>query len=129
VVASEVRKFSRTDGLGHGRIQAKVAAIGVDVTTAMAAIHQILRRLKNSPGYRTDGAAPEEQHMAAQEMAHNLERAAHRTSRSPTSESTKKLCKEARRREQSAEKKKRLAGRGSKLPQSASPIFLIQLQP
>jgi methyl-accepting chemotaxis protein len=81
VVASEVRKLAEQTASATAEIQAKVAAIGVDVTTAMAAIHQISSQTEELSGLSNQmAAAAEEQHMAAQEMAHNLERAAHRTS-------------------------------------------------
>jgi len=81
VVASEVRKLAEQTASATAEIQAKVTAIGVDVTTAMNAIDQISSQTEELSGLSNQmAAAAEEQHMAAQEMAHNLERAAHRTS-------------------------------------------------
>jgi methyl-accepting chemotaxis protein len=81
VVASEVRKLAEQTASATAEIQAKVTAIGVDVTTAMSAINQISSQTEELSGLSNQmAAAAEEQHMAAQEMAHNLERAAHRTS-------------------------------------------------
>ena len=66
VVASEVRKL---------------AAIGADIGTAIAAIDSITTHTEELSGLSHQmAAAAEEQHLATQEMAHNLERAAHRTS-------------------------------------------------
>jgi methyl-accepting chemotaxis protein len=81
VVASEVRKLAEQTASATAEIQAKVTAIGVDVNTAMSAIDQIGSQTEELSGLSNQmAAAAEEQHMAAQEMAHNLERAAHRTS-------------------------------------------------
>jgi methyl-accepting chemotaxis protein len=81
VVASEVRKLAEQTAAATAEIQAKVTAIGVDVTTAMGAIDQISSQAEELSGLSHQmAAAAEEQHLAVQEMAHNLERAAHRTS-------------------------------------------------
>jgi methyl-accepting chemotaxis protein len=81
VVASEVRKLAEQTASATAEIQAKVNAIGVDVTTAMGAIDQISSHTEELSGLSQQmAAAAEEQHLATQEMAHNLERAAHRTS-------------------------------------------------
>jgi methyl-accepting chemotaxis protein len=81
VVASEVRKLAEQTASATAEIQAKVTAIGVDVATAMKAIDQISSHTEELSGLSQQmAAAAEEQHLATQEMAHNLERAAHRTS-------------------------------------------------
>jgi methyl-accepting chemotaxis protein len=81
VVASEVRKLAEQTSSATAEIQAKVTAIGVDVATAMKAIDQISSHTEELSGLSQQmAAAAEEQHLATQEMAHNLERAAHRTS-------------------------------------------------
>jgi methyl-accepting chemotaxis protein len=81
VVASEVRKLAEQTAAATAEIQAKVTAIGEDVTTAMRAIDQISSQTEELSGLSHQmAAAAEEQHLATQEMAHNLERAAHRTS-------------------------------------------------
>ena len=81
VVAGEVRKLAEQTAAATAEIQAKVAAIGGDIGTAMAAIDQISAQTEDLSGLSHQmAAAAEEQHLATQEMAHNLERAAHRTS-------------------------------------------------
>jgi methyl-accepting chemotaxis protein len=81
VVASEVRKLAEQTANATAEIQAKVTAIGVDVATAMRAIDQISSHTEELSGLSQQMAsAAEEQHLATQEMAQNLERAAHRTS-------------------------------------------------
>jgi methyl-accepting chemotaxis protein len=81
VVASEVRKLAEQTAAATAEIQAKVAAIGVDITTGLAAIDRISSQTEDlSLLSHQMAAAAEEQHLATQEMAHNLERAAHRTS-------------------------------------------------
>lgn len=81
VVAGEVRKLAEQTANATAEIQAKVTAIGVDVATAMGAIDQISSHTEELSGLSQQmAAAAEEQHLATQEMAHNLERAAHRTS-------------------------------------------------
>jgi methyl-accepting chemotaxis protein len=81
VVASEVRKLAEQTASATAEIQAKVTAIGVDVATAMGAIGQITTQTEELSGLSHQmAAAAEEQHLATQEMAQNLERAAHRTS-------------------------------------------------
>ena len=81
VVASEVRKLAEQTANATAEIQAKVTAIGVDVATAMGAIDQISSHTEELSGLSQQVAsAAEEQHLATQEMAQNLERAAHRTS-------------------------------------------------
>ncbi len=81
VVAGEVRRLAEQTASATAEIQAKVTAIGVDVTTAMGAITLISTQTEELSGLSHQmAAAAEQQHMAAQEMAHNLERAAHRTS-------------------------------------------------
>jgi methyl-accepting chemotaxis protein len=81
VVASEVRKLAEQTAAATAEIQAKVAAIGVDITTGMAAIDRISSQTEElSLLSQQMAAAAEEQHLATQEMAQNLERAAHRTS-------------------------------------------------
>jgi methyl-accepting chemotaxis protein len=81
VVASEVRKLAEQTAAATAEIQAKVAAIGVDITTGMAAIDRISSQTEElSLLSHQMAAAAEEQHLATQEMAQNLERAAHRTS-------------------------------------------------
>jgi len=81
VVASEVRKLAEQTANATAEIQAKVTVIGADITTAMGAIDRIATQTEDLSGLSNQmAAAAEEQHMAAQEMAHNLERAAHRTS-------------------------------------------------
>ena len=81
VVASEVRKLAEQTAAATSEIQAKVTAIGADVTTAIAHIDSIAAQTEELSGLSHQmAAAAEEQHLATQEMAHNLERAAHRTS-------------------------------------------------
>jgi methyl-accepting chemotaxis protein len=80
VVASEVRKLAEQTAAATSEIQAKVTAIGADVSTAIAAIDSIAAQTEDLSGLSHQmAAAAEEQHLATQEMAHNLERAAHRT--------------------------------------------------
>jgi len=81
VVASEVRKLAEQTAAATAEIQAKVTAIGSDTTTAIAAIGRISGQTEDQSGLSHQlAAAAEEQRLATQEMAHNLERAAHRTS-------------------------------------------------
>ncbi|MFZ0306451.1 MAG: methyl-accepting chemotaxis protein [Terracidiphilus sp.] len=81
VVASEVRKLAEQTAEATAEIQAKVSAIGSDITTAVAAIDRIANHTEELSGVSHQmAAAAEEQHLATQEMAQNLERAAHRTS-------------------------------------------------
>jgi methyl-accepting chemotaxis protein len=81
VVASEVRKLAEQTAAATAEIQAKVAAIGEDLSAGMAAIKRISNQTEDLSGLSHQmAAAAEEQHLATQEMAHNLERAAHRTS-------------------------------------------------
>jgi methyl-accepting chemotaxis protein len=80
VVASEVRKLAEQTAAATSEIQNKVTAIGADVSTAIAAIDSIAAHAEDVSGLSHQmAAAAEEQHLATQEMAHNLERAAHRT--------------------------------------------------
>ena len=80
VVASEVRKLAEQTASATAEIQAKVAAIGGDVSTATLAIDSITNLTEDLSGLSHQmAAAAEEQHLATQEMAQNLERAAHRT--------------------------------------------------
>lgn len=80
VVASEVRKLAEQTAAATSEIQAKVTAIGTDVATAISAIDSIAAQTDDLSGLSHQmAAAAEEQHLATQEMAHNLERAAHRT--------------------------------------------------
>jgi len=81
VVASEVRKLAEQTAAATAEIQAKVALIGGDLGTAMDANDQISHQTEDLSGLSHQmAAAAEEQHLATQEMAQNLERAAHRTS-------------------------------------------------
>jgi methyl-accepting chemotaxis protein len=81
VVASEVRKLAEQTAAATAEIQAKVTAIGADTATAIAAIGRIAGQTEDQSGLSHQlAAAAEEQRLATQEMAHNLERAAHRTS-------------------------------------------------
>jgi methyl-accepting chemotaxis protein len=81
VVASEVRKLAEQTAAATSEIQNKVTAIGADVSKAIAAIDSIAAHAEDVSGLSHQmAAAAEEQHLATQEMAHNLERAAHRTS-------------------------------------------------
>jgi methyl-accepting chemotaxis protein len=81
VVASEVRKLAEQTAAATNEIQAKVAVIGADISTAMAAIDRIVSQTDGLAGLSHQmAAAAEEQHLATKEMAHNLERAAFRTS-------------------------------------------------
>lgn len=81
VVASEVRKLAEQTAAATAEIQAKVTAIGSDISTAIAAINRIAGQTEDLSGLSHQmAAAAEEQHLATQEMAHNLEHAAHRTS-------------------------------------------------
>jgi methyl-accepting chemotaxis protein len=80
VVASEVRKLAEQTAEATAEIQAKVSAIGSDITAAVAAIDRIASHSEELSGVSHQmAAAAEEQHLATQEMAQNLERAAHRT--------------------------------------------------
>ena len=81
VVAGEVRNLAEQTAAATAEIQAKVSAIGSDINTAVAAIDRISSQTEDLSGLSNQmAAAAEEQHLATQEMAHNLERAAHRTS-------------------------------------------------
>ena len=81
VVASEVRKLAEQTAAATAEIQSKVGAIGGDISIAIAAIDSISRQTEDLSGLSHQmAAAAEEQHLATQEMAQNLERAAHRTS-------------------------------------------------
>jgi methyl-accepting chemotaxis protein len=81
VVASEVRKLAEQTAAATSEIQAKVTAIGADTATAITAINSISSQTEDLSGLSHQmAAAAEEQRLATQEMAHNLERAAHRTS-------------------------------------------------
>jgi methyl-accepting chemotaxis protein len=76
-----VRKLAEQTASATAEIQAKVSAIGSDVSSAIAAIDRIAHQTEDLSGLSHQmAAAAEEQHLATQEMAHNLERAAHRTS-------------------------------------------------
>jgi len=79
VVASEVRKLAEQTAAATSEIQAKVNAIGADTATAIDAISRISSQTEELSGLSHQiAAAAEEQRLATQEMAHNLERAAHR---------------------------------------------------
>jgi len=81
VVASEVRKLAEQTAAATAEIQSKVVEIGTDITTAVAAINRIAGQTDDLSGLSHQmAAAAEEQRLATQEMAQNLERAAHRTS-------------------------------------------------
>jgi methyl-accepting chemotaxis protein len=81
VVASEVRKLAEQTASATAEIQSKVKKIGGDVSAANAAIERIASQTDSLSGLSHQmAAAAEEQHLATREMAHNLERAAHRTS-------------------------------------------------
>jgi methyl-accepting chemotaxis protein len=81
VVASEVRKLAEQTAAATAEIQAKVTVIGTDISRAMGAIDRIARQTEELSGLSHQmAAAAEEQNLATREMAHNLERAAHRTS-------------------------------------------------
>jgi methyl-accepting chemotaxis protein len=81
VVASEVRKLAEQTAAATAEIQAKVAEIGADISKAIAAIDRITSQTEDLSGLSHQmAAAAEEQHLATQEMAHNVERAAFRTS-------------------------------------------------
>jgi methyl-accepting chemotaxis protein len=81
VVASEVRKLAEQTASATAEIQSEVAVIRSDISTAMSAIEHIAKQTEDLTGLSCQmAAAAEEQHLATQEMAHNLERAAHRTS-------------------------------------------------
>jgi methyl-accepting chemotaxis protein len=76
-----VRKLAEQTAAATSEIQAKVNAIGVDTADAIAAIGRISSQTEDLSGLSHQmAAAAEEQRLATQEMAHNLERAAHRTS-------------------------------------------------
>jgi methyl-accepting chemotaxis protein len=80
VVASEVRKLAEQTAQATAEIQDKVSAIGSDISTAVSAIDRIAKQTEELSGVSHQmAAAAEEQHLATQEMAQNLERAAHRT--------------------------------------------------
>lgn len=79
VVASEVRKLAEQTAAATAEIQGKVSAIGGDIASAMAAIERIGKQVEEVSGLSHQmAAATEEQHVAAREMAHNVERAAFR---------------------------------------------------
>jgi len=81
VVASEVRKLAEQTSAATAQIQSKVNAIGADVSTAMRAIGCIGTQTDDLSGLSNQmAAAAEEQHLATQEIAQNLEHAAQRTS-------------------------------------------------
>jgi methyl-accepting chemotaxis protein len=81
VVASEVRKLAEQTAAATAEIQTKVTVIGTDISTAMGAIDRISKQTEELSGLSHQmAAAAEEQNLATREMAHNLERAAHRTS-------------------------------------------------
>ena len=76
-----MRKLAEQTASATAEIQAKVTVIGGNISTAMSAIGRIASQTEDLSGLsRQMAAAAEEQRLAAQEMAHNLERAAHRTS-------------------------------------------------
>jgi methyl-accepting chemotaxis protein len=76
-----VRKLAEQTAAATAEIQAKVALIGADLATAMKAIDSIAGQTEDLSGLSHQmAAAAEEQHLATQQMAQNLERAAHRTS-------------------------------------------------
>ena len=80
VVANEVRKLAEQTRQATEEIQKKVGIIGDDISGAMNSIEQIVNQTDDLSGLSHQlAAAAEEQHLATQEMAHNLERAAHRT--------------------------------------------------
>jgi methyl-accepting chemotaxis protein len=81
VVASEVRKLAGQTAAATAEIQNKVTVIGQDLQTATTLINRIHAQTDDLTGLSMQmAAAAEEQHLAAKEMAHNLERAAFRTS-------------------------------------------------
>jgi methyl-accepting chemotaxis protein len=81
VVASEVRKLAEQTAAATAEIQTKVAEIGADIAKAIGAIDRITSHSDDLSGLSHQmAAAAEEQHLATQEMAHNVERAAFRTS-------------------------------------------------
>jgi methyl-accepting chemotaxis protein len=81
VVASEVRKLAGQTAAATAEIQEKVTVIGQDLHTATSLINRIHAQTDDLTGLSMQmAAAAEEQHLAAKEMAHNLERAAFRTS-------------------------------------------------
>jgi methyl-accepting chemotaxis protein len=81
VVAGEVRKLAEQTAAATAEIQAKVAVIGSDIGSAVTSISTIAKNTDELSNLAQQmAAAAEEQHLATQEMAHNLERAAHRTS-------------------------------------------------
>lgn len=80
VVASEVRKLAEQTASATAEIQAKVSTIGADTTTAIAAIGRISGQTEEVSGLSHQlASAAEQQRLAMQEMAHNLEHAAQRT--------------------------------------------------
>jgi methyl-accepting chemotaxis protein len=81
VVAGEVRKLAEQTAAATSEIQAKVAVIGSDIGSAVTSINTIAKHTDELSNLSQQmAAAAEEQHLATQEMARNLERAAHRTS-------------------------------------------------
>jgi methyl-accepting chemotaxis protein len=81
VVASEVRKLAGQTAAATAEIQNKVTVIGQDLQTATTLINRIRSQTDDLTGLSMQMAsAAEEQHLATKEMAHNLERAAFRTS-------------------------------------------------
>jgi methyl-accepting chemotaxis protein len=81
VVASEVRKLAGQTAAATAEIQNKVTVIGQDLQTATTLINRIRAQTDDLTGLSMQmAAAAEEQHLATKEMAHNLERAAFRTS-------------------------------------------------
>jgi methyl-accepting chemotaxis protein len=79
VVASEVRKLAEQTAAATAEIQNKVTVIGADINTAMGAIDRIGKQTEDLTGLSLQMAsAAEEQHLATQEMSHNLDRASFR---------------------------------------------------
>jgi methyl-accepting chemotaxis protein len=73
--------LSEQTAAATAEIQAKVAVIGSDIGSAVTSISTIAKNTDELSNLAQQmAAAAEEQHLATQEMAHNLERAAHRTS-------------------------------------------------
>lgn len=80
VVASEVRKLAEQTASATGEIQNKVGVIGGDIGHAMHSIDHITRQTEELSLLSMQlASAAEEQKLATQEMARNLERAAFRT--------------------------------------------------
>jgi methyl-accepting chemotaxis protein len=80
VVAGEVKKLAEQTAAATADIQSKVTVIRGDIATALAAMGSIASQTVELSGLSHQlASAAEEQRLATQEMAQNVESAAHRT--------------------------------------------------